>query len=357
MADILDSTTYKSAAMQQMCKDLAPFIHSVAPIFFWGETGSGMGFYARVLHDKSRTGKFLTIPCFSLDETTVQQQFLGMNDQSGWLEEAHNGTIFLKRIAEVSVTVQQTFLHLIDAQTSDGLIEFSRKGSTETVQVNVRFICSTANDLNMAVQDGLIRRDLIDEIRKLGKIIRVPPLRERKDDIVDIVEALREELNLKHQQQVSSIDKQVLSRLTNYSWPGNVGELRRVLDGIFSQYPEISHISVEHIPEYIAKPQSTGDEYIFQLKDKERFKGTFVSSSLRIQRDTSEFRINTRELAEIVRVEDTSFAPPKLKHFEIKLKDGSRLAGKILDQTIIVETSFDPHHHINVQDLSSVSIS
>jgi len=358
MADILDSTTYKSASMQQMCRDLVSFVHSTAPIFFWGETGSGMGFYARAIHNASaRIGKFLTIPCFSLDENTVQQQFLGVNDQNGWLEEAHNGTIFLKRVAEAPLTVQQTFLHLIDTQTGDGLIEFSRKGSTERLQVNVRFIYSTANDLNIAIQDGLLRRDLVDEIKKIGRTIYLPPLRDRKEDIAGIVEGLFEELNEQYHQQVSSVDKQALDLLDNYNWPGNVGELRRVLGSIFSQYSGIAAISAQHIPEYIAKPKIIGDSYLFTLKDNERFKGKILSHFLHVQRDKSEFRINTGDLVEITRIEDTSFAPPKLKHFEFKLKDGSQLAGKILDKTITVKTSFDASHQINVQDLYAVVIS
>ena len=70
MSDRLNCTTHQSPAMQQMCKELAPFIQSTAPILFWGETGSGMSFYAKALHSASRAGKFVTIPCFSLDETS-----------------------------------------------------------------------------------------------------------------------------------------------------------------------------------------------------------------------------------------------------------------------------------------------
>ena len=119
----------------------------------------------------------------------------------------------------------------------------------------------------------------------------------------------------------------------------------------------ITEISAEHLPEHIGKPGSLGDEYFFTLKNNERFKGKFVSRSLHIQRDKSEFQIKTENLVEIARVDDTSFAPPKLKHFEIKLEDGSQLAGRILDKTIMVETSFDKSHQINVQDLYAVVIS
>lgn len=357
MTQILDYTAYKSPAMQQMCKELAPFTDSAAPLLFWGETGSGMGFYARALHQASLTGKLITIPCFSLDEETVQQQFLGTNDNPGWLEDAHEGTIFLKRVSEASLAVQQTLLYVLTTQSNAGKIEFSRKGGTESMHVKVRFLYSVAMDVNVAMKDGVLRRDLVDEIRKFGKVIHVPPLRERKEDIEGLIEQLLGKLNEQHQRQVSSVDKRALKYLTAYNWPGNVRELSRVVTEIYSQNPELEReISVKYLPESIRKPEMMRREYLFQLKDQERFKGRFVSSSLRMKRDSSKFRIRTAEIVEIVRVEDTNFAPPKLKHFEIKLKDGSQLAGMIIDKTIDIETSFAPVHRLTLQDVYAVSM-
>ena len=189
MADLLDKVIYKSEVMQQLRKDLGPFIDSATSILFWGETKSGMGFFARAIHENSRrTGEFLVIPGFSLDEDTVKQLFLGVDDHSGWLEDAHNGTIFLKRLCETSPAVQQFLLQLIGTQSADGRIQFSRKGMTEGLEVNVRFTYSMTHDFNTAVQDELLRRDFADEIKKRGKIIHLPPLRERKEDIISIAE-------------------------------------------------------------------------------------------------------------------------------------------------------------------------
>lgn len=357
MANLLEQNAYSSSAIQQMHKELAPFINSAAPLFFWGETGTGMGYYARLIHEASRNGKLLTIPCFSLDDDSVQQQFLGSADQGGWLEEAHDGTIFLKRIAETSLTVQRTLLHLVATQTTDGIIEFARKGQTERVQVNVRFIYSSANDFNAAIQDDLLLRDLVDEMKHLGKIFRIPPLRERKEDIAIIIDTLLQELNPKYGQHITSVDKKALKLLNSYSWPGNVGELRRVLDNVCSQFPGISTIFAEHIPDYVANPAITGDKYSFRLRNDERFQGKILTSYLNVKRDESKFHIKTVDLVEILRVDDEQFTPPKLKHFILKLKDGSQLAAQILDEAIKVRTSFDRSHLVKIQDLYSLLIS
>ena len=84
MANLVDEDTYKSAAMKHVYKDLLPFVQSATPIFFWGETGNGMGFYARAVHKASRKGgKLLRKPCFELDEKTLQEQLFGIHEQKG----------------------------------------------------------------------------------------------------------------------------------------------------------------------------------------------------------------------------------------------------------------------------------
>jgi hypothetical protein len=128
-----------------------------------------------------------------------------------------------------------------------------------------------------------------------------------------------------------------------------------VLEGIYAQHTGLSSIAAEHLPEHIAQSKVSDGSYFFQLREKERFMGKFLTSSLRIQKDSSKFRIKTSDLVEILRVEDTSFAPPKLKHFEFSLKDGSQLTGQILDKVIEVRTSFHDRHRIAIQDLYAVA--
>ena len=352
MDNLLDKIVYNSEVMQQVRKDLGPFVVSGAPILFWGETECGMGFYAKTVHEASgRTGKFLQIPGFSLDEDTVKQQFLGSDEQSGWLEDANNGTIFVKRISEMSPGVQQTLLHLVGSQSVDGRIQFPHRGKTEPVKVNVRFIFSVAHDLRVAIHDELVSRELIDEIKRRGKIIHLPPLRERKEDILSIAKNFFEEFNAQYQQKISEIDEKAGKFLINYVWPGNVNELKQVIEQIFINYPGISIIKEEHIPDHIKKPAITGGKYSFKLKNDMKFTGKILSPLLKIQTENKKMKLNTGDLAEITRVEDPQFIPPKFKHFIFKFKDGSQIAGQILDKKMRVETSFDSNYQITPQDL------
>jgi DNA-binding NtrC family response regulator len=355
MASLLDRVGSNSEAMQQVRKQIEPFIDSTAPILFWGETKSGMGFYARTIHKISqRTGKFLLIPGFSLDEETVKQQFLGIENQPGWLEEAHNGTIFIRRVSETSSAVQQFLLQLIGNQSVNGDIQFPHKGGTESLEVNVRFMYSMVHDFNLAIQDGLVRRDLVDEIKKRGKIIHHPPLRERKEDIIGIAGNFVEQFNQEYHQDISAIDEQAHTIFTRYMWPGNIDELKRVIEGIFAHNPGIRIITEEQIPEYLKNPEISENKYSFKLKDDVKFTGWIRSSSLTIQTESKKLDLKPEDLAEILRVEDTKFAPPRFKHFVFKFKDGSQITGKILDKTMSVETSFDDYYEIITQDLYSV---
>lgn len=355
MEGFLNKVVFNSAAMKYMRSGLVPFIESAEAIFLWAETGSGMGFIARAVHEASkRPGKFLTVPGFSLDGDTVKQQFLGIDDQQGWLEEAHNGTIFLKRISEAPLDVQQFLLHLVGNQSVDGRIKFLRMGKTENLEMNVRFIFSMAHGFNMALQDGLLRRDFASEMKKRGRIFRIPPLREREEDIIPIAENFFAPLNQKYNQSISAIDQSAQNILTNYIWPGNIDELKRVIEEIFANYPGITTISEEHIPEHLQNPRITVDNYSFKLKDDAKFIGKILSPMLKLESENKKLSLSTDRLVEIIRVEDDHFSPPKFQYFLFRLNDGSQITGNILDKKIIVETSFDASYQFNPQNLSSM---
>jgi transcriptional regulator with PAS, ATPase and Fis domain len=209
-------------------------------------------------------------------------------------------------------------------------------------------------------QNKLLNRDLIDFMRNHAKNIQLPPLRERKKDIIPIVYDLLENLNEKYHQQVFAIEPKAQKLLTHYYWPGNIDELKQVITAIFSRYSGMTTITAEHLPEHIKNSKIPGSKYLFELKGNERFLGKIRSRSLRVQstlQHHATHRIDTRKVVKIIREEDTRFAPPKMKHFALTLKDGSHLPVMILDKTITVETSFDPSYQINVQDVHEVVLS
>lgn len=351
----LEKVVYTSQIMQDVRQALKPLTATAASLLFWGETGAGMGFLARMIHESShRKGTFLKIPGFTLDEETVVQQFIGVDNQPGWLEEADNGTIFLKRISEASPAVQKILVSLLGNQSVDGRLEFSRKGRTEPIAVNVRFIYSMAHDFNTALHDKLLRRNLVEMVEARGKVLRFPPLRERQDDLPAIVQNFLDEFNRKYARTVSGVDEGALRLFSRYIWPGNIDELKRVLENLFMQYPDISAITAEHIPDQIAQAQITGTEYSFKLKDDVKFKGRILSHFLKIQTGSKKIKLNTHDIAEVVRVEDTAFSPPKFKHFLFRFKDGDQITGTMLDKTLKVATSFDADYQITLQDIDSV---
>lgn len=358
MGSLSDRVITCSPIMQDIRHTIEPVVDSASPLLFWGETKSGMSYYARAIHEASpRSGKFLVIPAFSIDEEMVKHQFLGSGDAPGWVEDAHGGTILVRRISEASTPIQQTLLQLLGNQSADGRLQFSRKGRTEAVEVNVRFIFSMAHDFTRAIQDDVLRRDLVEEIKTRGKIVNLPPLRKRREDIVDLARSLLTELNAQYGRQVEDIEANAQRLLSDYVWPGNVDELKRVLDGIFAQHADLSVITEAHLPENIRNPEILEGHCNFKLKDETRFVGKILSPFLTIVTGTKTIRLNSGEVLEIQRVEDTRFAPPKFKHFVFTLKDDSRLTGQLKDRKLLVATSFDPNYEIIPQDIVSMFLS
>ena len=359
MEKILNNVMFKSEAMQQVLKEIGPYIESAASILLWGETGSGMGFLAQAIHHTSgRSGKFLTIPAFALEKETAKRQFLGSENQPGWLEEADRGTIFIKRLSEMDHDVQTIITQLLSNRSVDGRLQFPRLNSTNEVEVNNRFIFSMVHDLNIALQDELTNRETLDEMkRRGGKIVHIPPLRERKEDILAIAEHLAATSRDAHQSAVSGISESARNALVNYSWPGNIEELKHVIETIIARQPEITTISAEHLPDTIINPEKKGEYmYRFKLKDDAKFLGRMMTTSLKLQTSTKTLRMETVNISEIRRIEDAAFAPPKFKYYLVRLKDGSQVTGAILDKKLGIETSFDPAYEIDPQNIASMYI-
>jgi len=168
------------------------------------------------------------------------------------------------------------------------------------------------------------------------------------------VQNFLDEFNRKYARTVSGVDEGALRLFSRYIWPGNIDELKRVLENLFMQYPDISAITAEHIPDQIAQAQITGTEYSFKLKDDVKFKGRILSHFLKIQTGSKKIKLNTHDIAEVVRVEDTAFSPPKFKHFLFRFKDGDQITGTMLDKTLKVAASFDADYQITLQDIDSV---
>ena len=260
MEKILSNVMFKSEAMQKILREIGPYIESAASILLYGESGSGMGFLAQAIHHASgRPGKFLSVPGFALESQTIKQQFLGIEDRQGWLEEADKGTIFVKRLSEMSLDIQEQLVSILGNRSVDGRLFFPRIGRTEMIEVNNRFIFSMTHDFNIAVQDELTHRRFFEEMqRRGGKIVRVPALRERKNDLLEIASHLIANFAKKYSASVTGISDSAKSVLLNYNWPGNIEELKQVLETIIAKERSIPMISHEHLPDNIIHPEVEG---------------------------------------------------------------------------------------------------
>jgi PAS domain S-box-containing protein len=202
-------------------------------VLIMGESGTGKGLFARAIHDLSprREGPFVKVNCAALTETLLESELFGhvkgaftgaISDKVGRFEAAHDGTIFLDEIGEISPALQVKLLHVLQDH------EFQRVGSSRTMKANVRVIAATNRDLKAAMREGRFREDLFYRLHVIP--ITIPPLRERKEDIPMLVEHVIKSLRKRGLDRVRNVSPEAMRCLMDYRWPGNVRELENVLE-------------------------------------------------------------------------------------------------------------------------------
>ncbi len=225
---------YRSGAMEVTLNQLRVAAESESIVLLLGESGSGKDYLAQYLHDHSGRagGPFFGINCAALAASVAESELFGHEPGSftgsrgrkrGLLEMAEGGTLLLNEIGELSQELQGKLLTFLDTQS------FTRVGGEKTVRVNARIVAATNRDLETEVAGGTFREDLYYRLNVLS--IRVPPLRERLEDIPflaeDLLATLANKLGL---HAPPSLDTSALESLGRYRWPGNVRELRNILE-------------------------------------------------------------------------------------------------------------------------------
>jgi two-component system response regulator HydG len=214
----------ESPPIRELKALLARYAASDAPVLIQGESGSGKELAAAALHRLSprREGPLVAVNCGAIAESLLESELFGSErgaftdavSRPGCFERANRGTIFLDEIGELAPAAQVKLLRVLEAQ------ELTRLGGTSAVRLNVRLVAATNEDLDRQLGDGRFRQDLYYRIAVLP--LRVPPLRERREDIPLLAAHL---LPPGH-----SLRPEALDRLCAHSWPGNVRELRNVLE-------------------------------------------------------------------------------------------------------------------------------
>jgi transcriptional regulator with GAF, ATPase, and Fis domain len=212
-------------------------IAKVAPtdstVLITGETGTGKELIARAVHKRSqRSGHaFVSVNCAALAPSLISSELFGhekgaftgaVQRRLGRFEMADGGTIFLDEVGELLPDTQAALLRVLQER------EFERVGGGRSVQVDVRVIAATNRDLNAAVAKGTFRQDLFYRLNVFP--IEVPPLRERKEDLLMLIEYFVQRYANRAGKNIRSIDKKALDLLQSYEWPGNIRELQNVIE-------------------------------------------------------------------------------------------------------------------------------
>jgi DNA-binding NtrC family response regulator len=216
-----------------------------SPVLITGESGTGKELLAKAIHtDSDRSNKiFLAVNCGAFTDTLLESELFGheqgaftgaIKQHKGIFEQADGGTILLDEIGEVSPKLQVKLLRVLQEQT------FQRVGGTQEQSVDVRIIAATNRDLREAIKAKQFREDLYFRLNVLP--INVPPLRERREDITDLINYIIRQKCKSLGREEPTFDAEAISKLQTYNWPGNIRELENLLERIlvFSPQPNIT---------------------------------------------------------------------------------------------------------------------
>jgi len=226
---------------------------SKASVLITGESGTGKEVVARTIHALSprRQGPFVAINCAALPESLIESELFGHEKGSftgaserraGCFEVAQHGTLMLDEIGEMPMQTQAKLLRILEDS------KVRRLGGKTEFEVDVRVVAATNKVPEEAVRGGFLREDLYYRLNVFH--IHLPPLRERKEDLQPIAEALMSDLNRKHECRVSDLSPEVLQAFERYGWPGNVRELRNVLERAVILAGE-GTIETKHLPAFL----------------------------------------------------------------------------------------------------------
>jgi two-component system, NtrC family, response regulator HydG len=227
-----------SPKMHEVLGKLKSQAPTSATVLIQGETGTGKELVAKAIHTNSprRNKPFVAMNCTALNENLLEDELFGHEPgaftgadrlRKGRFEHANGGTLFLDEVGDMPPRLQAKLLRVLENQ------EVTRIGSNEPIKVNVRLLSATNHDLEAAVPSGAFRQDLYFRLKVCT--IRLPPLRERREDIPLLTAHFVKEFNQRHDKQVTGIAEPVRRAMAVHDWPGNVRELRNLIESMIVQ--------------------------------------------------------------------------------------------------------------------------
>jgi PAS domain S-box-containing protein len=248
----------RNSAFNRIKKDALRISPSSSTVLLTGESGVGKDMFARAIHSASSRARrpFVKVNCAAIPETLFESELFGYapgsftgaskNGKSGYFEQAHEGTIFLDEIGEMPLSVQVKILQVLQDK------EFMRVGGIKTQTVDVRVIAATNRDLRQAMFQGNFREDLFYRLNVIA--FKLPPLRERGEDILLLAKAFVLKYNAILGAKVIGMNREVQEALQNYSWPGNIRELENAIERA-ANFAWEGEIELEHLPVQIIESE------------------------------------------------------------------------------------------------------
>ncbi len=223
---------YKSEVMKKLLSSLPRYAQTDFPVLITGESGTGKELIADLIHSlsKRKNQEYITINSAAIPENLIESELFGYEKGSftgagkktiGKIESANHGTIFLDEIAEMPMTLQSKLLRLLEQG------EIQRIGEYKSKKVDIRIISATNKDLTEMIKDGYFRKDLFYRLNTIH--IEIPPLRERKEEIIPIAEHFIKEIARDYNRKIKVLTSKAKKKLASYNYPGNVRELRNLI--------------------------------------------------------------------------------------------------------------------------------
>ena len=249
-----------SGAMRQVCEQVVQVARTNTTVLIRGESGTGKELIAQAIHYNSLRARqaFVKVSCGALPETLIESELFGYEKgaftgaeqrKKGRFELADGGTLLLDEIGDINLATQVKLLRVLQER------EFERLGGTEPLKVDVRMIAATNKDLETAVASGSFRQDLLYRLNVFT--IFVPPLRERKSDVLLLADHFVEKLSTDHGKQVKRISTPAIDALVSYHWPGNVRELQNVIErAVLVCDGQVIHL--HHLPPTLQTAEGSG---------------------------------------------------------------------------------------------------
>jgi two-component system response regulator HydG len=223
----------RSGSMRGIYESIRKVAEATSSVYIYGESGTGKELIARAIHRESarREGPFVKVNCSALAEGLLESELFGhekgaftgaIRERKGRFELAHEGTLFLDEISDIPLSTQVKLLRVLQEK------EIERVGGERTITVDVRIISATNRDLAPLVETGAFREDLFYRLHIIP--IEVPPLRERKEDILPLVTHFITSISAEMAKSIEGVSDEAMELLMRYEWPGNIRELENMIE-------------------------------------------------------------------------------------------------------------------------------